>query len=115
MLKRTNQNAKFCYERAATAAQQAANARTPIDRDFWLCRERSWIGLAASYDYQEMLAGFIQELRTLPGRPICSDCNVPMGVKRFQCRRDGILEFDYECPACEAKREIVEIDPEPPS
>src|SRR5262245_52013558 len=81
MLNRTNQNAKFCYEKAVTAAQQAASARTPTDRDFWLDRQEQWIHLAASYDYQERLAGFIQGLRTLPKRPICSVCHVPMRAK----------------------------------
>jgi len=115
MLKRTNQNVKFCYERAVTAAQEAANARTPMDRNFWLDRERTWISLAASYDYQERLAGFIQELRTLPRRPICPVCDVPTRVQQFRCRRDGLLEFDYECPACEAKKTVVEIEAEMPS
>jgi hypothetical protein len=114
MLKRTNQNVKFCYERAVTASQEAANARTPMDRNFWLDRERSWVGLATSHDYQERLAGFIQELRTLPRRPICPVCDVPMRAKQFRCRPDGLLEFYYECPACEAKKAVVEIEAEKP-
>jgi len=80
MLKRTNQNAKSCYERAVTAAQQAANARTPMDRNFWLDRERTWIALAASYDYQERCARFVQELRFV--------CDVPTRVNERP--RDGL-------------------------
>ena len=113
MLKRTNQNARFCYERAIEAAQQAATARTPMDREFWLEREKQWIHLSASYNYQERLAAFNQGLRTLPKRPICSVCDLPMQAKRLQCRRTGLLEFDYECRACEAKQTVVEIDAKP--
>jgi hypothetical protein len=115
MLKRTNQNAKFCYESAARAAQKAANAHTPSDRDFWLDRERHWIHLGASYDYQERLSNFIEELRTLPRRPICTACDVPMRVTRLHYRPGGLVEFNYECPACEAKQTVVEIDVKPTS
>jgi hypothetical protein len=110
VLKAANRNAKFCYERAVAAAQQAAKARRPVDKEFWSERETYWIHLAASYDYQERLAGFIQELRSLPRQPICSGCDLPMRVKRLRCRSDGLLQFDYQCTACETKRTVVEIE-----
>jgi glycogen debranching enzyme len=109
VLKAAGRNAKFCYERAVAAAQQAASARHTFDKEFWSEREKYWIHLAASYDYQERLAAFIQELRSLPRQPICSGCDVPMRVKQLRSRRNGLLKFDYQCPACKTKQTIVEI------
>jgi len=113
MLRPANQNTRYCYEKALEAGQRAAAAREPGDREFWLERERHWLHLATSYDYQQRLSAFIAELRGLPKRPFCSVCDVPMRAKWHRCRSDGLMEFDYECPACEATQTLVEIEAAP--
>jgi hypothetical protein len=113
MLKPTNQNTKYCYERALEAEQKAANAQDAADRKFWLEREKHWFHLAASYDFTERVTAFIQELRNAPKTPICSNCDVSMRVSRFHSRSEGSTEYHYECPACEAKQRIVHIEAHP--
>ena len=63
MLTTVNRNVKHCYERALAAAERAANAKTPVEREVHLDNERRWLGLAASYEYTESLTNFIRELR----------------------------------------------------
>jgi len=113
MLKPTSQNVKICYEKALAAAQQAANARKAADRKFWLDRERQWLKLATYYEYSGRLTAFIGELRSAPKQPICSACDVLMGIRRLHCRSDGSTEYHYECPGCEAKQTVVDIDADP--
>ena len=83
MLRPANQNTRYCYEKALEAGQRVAAAREQEDREFWLERERHWLHLATSYDYQQRLSAFIAELRGLPKRPFCS-------VARCPCGRNGI-------------------------
>jgi len=56
---------KLCYERAFRAERLAAKARTPDERRFYRDEEKTWLALAASYDYQARLESFVQELRDL--------------------------------------------------
>jgi len=108
MLKPASQNAKFCYERALAARQRAANARKEADREFWFDRERQWLKFATYYEHSERLTAFIGEFRSTPKQPICGCCEVPMGMRQVHCRNDGSNEYNYECPACEAKQTVVE-------
>src|SRR5262245_14666614 len=81
---------------------------TAADREFWLDRERQWMKFATYYEHSERLTAFIGELRSAPKQPICSACDVLMGVRRLDCRSDGSTEYHYECLACEAKQTVVE-------
>jgi len=113
MLRPANQNTRYCYEKALEAGQRAAAAREPGDREFWLERERHWFHLATSYDYQQRLSAFIAELRGLAQTAILFCREVPMRAKWHRCRSDSLMEFDYECPACEATQTLVEIEAAP--
>jgi hypothetical protein len=115
MLKRASPNAKYCYERSLAAGEKAANARNAADREFWLDRERQWLKFATYYEHSERLTAFIGGMRSPPKQPICSDCDVPMHIRRMQCRSNKTTEYDYECIHCDTKQTIVEMETEPPS
>ena len=113
MLKPANRSAKHCYEKALEASQKATNTQNTAAREFWLEREKHWFHLATSYEFEERVAAFVRELRNAPKTPICSLCNVPMGIERLRSRSEGSTEYHYRCPTCEAKQTIVEIEPPP--
>src|SRR5262245_22695164 len=115
MLKPTSQNAKFCYDQALEAEQRAENAQNWVDRNFWQTRQRHWLAMAASYDYTERIAAFVANLRQRHRQPVCAACHVPMRIRQLRCRDARATEYQYECPACEIKQTIVEIDTRPPS
>jgi hypothetical protein len=110
MLRPADQNARYCYEKALDCQQRAGEVRDSDEREFWLDRQRQWLHLGASYEYQQWLSAFLAELSSWPKQPFCSVCDVPMRAKRNRARGDGLTEVDYNCPKCEAKRTLVEIE-----
>jgi len=113
MLKRSNQYAIFCYEKALEAERQAQNAKKAFDRDFWLSRQTQWLNMATRYDYMERLQGFIDQMPAFPKRPQCTACDVQMRATRHQLRPDGLMEVQCQCPHCEQQQTIVEITAQP--
>jgi len=84
VLKASSQNVNFCYERALEAETRAEASRNPEDRRFYFDCEKRWLALAASYEYQERLAAFLQELRGFVKAPLCSACGRATNLKVSQ-------------------------------
>jgi hypothetical protein len=110
VLKVVNKNARYCYEKALEAANRASRARSQSEREFYQHDEARWIRLGASYEYQERLADFINELRNLAKTPFCRACGWNMWPKLMRCGQDGLAELDYECTRCGAKDTVIELD-----
>ena len=69
MLKRSNQDAAYCYDKAFAAKRKADRARTGADRAFWLNGEKRWLRMAAICDYRDRLQAFVDYLHRLRRRP----------------------------------------------
>ena len=110
VLKAVSKNARYCYEKALEASERSSKAWTPAEREFYQNDETRWLTLGASFEYQERLAGFINELRNYLKAPFCRACTAKMRPKVMRCRQDGLAEFDYECARCGAKKTVVELD-----
>ena len=110
MLKVANKNVKYCYEKALEASERASEAGTLTEREFYLDAEKRWLALGASFEYQERLTNFINELRNLPKTPFCRACSAYMRPKIMRCSQDGLAECDYECTRCGAKKTVIELD-----
>jgi uncharacterized protein with PIN domain len=78
-----------CFFRAAQCSERAALSVNAADREFYLEREKAWLTLARSYEYQERLQQVLNEKQRQSrshATPIvpatnCPHCNVEM---RFQ-------------------------------
>jgi len=110
VLKASSQNVKYCYERALEAEARADASRNPEERIFYYNCEKRWLALAASYEYQERLAAFLQELRGFVKAPICSACGLPMRPKRLAQTGQGLFEFQFKCANCETSRTASGLD-----
>jgi hypothetical protein len=102
VLEAPSPDAKRCFDNALEARKRARKANDPRDREFYLDSERRWLKLAESYQYSARLSLFLKQPSDLPNHPICATCAVPMWMKRMNFV-GGLIEYRYECPACEAK------------
>jgi hypothetical protein len=108
VLKAAN-NAGYCYKKAHAAKARASKALSAEVRKFYLESEARWLRRAASYEHAERLAIVVARLSALPRMPFCPVCDTPMRPNGVGCRAD-LMEYHYECAACEAQKTIVEID-----
>jgi|SRR5262245_4943099 len=109
MLQAANQDIRHCYERALEAEQRAANARNSEERRFYLDNEKRWLALAVSYEYQERLTAFLQELRGHVNAPLCPACGLPMRPKRLVQTAQRLFEFQFRCPSCGTTRTVSDL------
>ena len=98
MLKPANPKARQCYESALEAGQRALQATTTAERDDFLAIEKSWLKLAASYEFSERLDRFTGE--DFPEHPVCPSCAVPMWLVEMNST-PAEVEFRYQCKACD--------------
>ena len=110
VLKASSQNVKYCNERALEAEERADASRNPEERRFYYDCEKRWLALAASYEYQERLSAFLQELRGFLKTPLCFACGLPMRPKRLVQTSQGLFEFQFKCANCETSRTALELD-----
>jgi len=112
VLKAANQNVKYCYEQALKASERASTAGMPAEQEFHLGDEKRWLTLAASFEYQERLIDFINELGALLKTPFCRVCSRSMRPKGMRGRQNGLAECDFECIRCGVKKTVIELDGE---
>ena len=98
MLKPSNPEASHCYEHALEARQRALQASTTTERDDFLVIEKSWLKLAASYEFTERLDSFLR--KDFPKHPTCPSCAVPMWLVEMNSSAAGV-ECRYQCKACD--------------
>jgi hypothetical protein len=101
VLKSANQNSRYCYKQALSAAARARIAKSSRQRRLYLDMEEKWLRRAASYEHAEGLAAVVDELHGLHKRPFCSVCDAPMRPIGLQCRGDGLVEFLFKCVTCD--------------
>jgi hypothetical protein len=109
VLKAADKNAGYCYKKAHAAKARASKALSGGVRKFYLEIEARWLCRAASYEHAERLAGVVARLSALPKMPFCPTCDAPMRPNGVGCGAD-LIEYYYECAACEAKKTVIEID-----
>jgi ribosomal protein S27AE len=97
VLKASNPNARYCYERALAARDRAVEAKYPEDRLFYFEAEARWLKLAESYDFSARAGQFIASRS--PQRPSCPTCAEAMLLAEVQVLR-GAVEYRYECREC---------------
>jgi len=97
VLKASNLNARYCYERALAARERAVEAKHPEDRLFYFEAEARWLKLAESYELSARTSQFITSRS--PQRPSCRDCAEAMQLAEVQVLR-GAVEYRYECKEC---------------
>ena len=93
MLKPSNPKARNALE----ARQRALEAKTIKERNGFLVVEKSWLKLAASYEFSERLERFAG--KDFPEHPICSSCAVPMWLVEMNSTDAGV-QYRYECKVC---------------
>jgi hypothetical protein len=97
MLSSLSKQISHCYFRAAECSERAACCVSPADRAYYVERERAWLTLARSFEFQERLNRMVTEIGRnawhggLPPEqdlgiksPECPACGVQM---RFQTKR----------------------------
>ena len=107
MLKPSNPQTKQCYENALEARQRASKAKTTEERDDFLVIEKSWLNLAASYEFSERLERFAG--KDFPNHPICPSCAVPMWLVEMNSIDSGV-QYRYECRVCSRTELLSEGD-----
>src|SRR5207249_10965089 len=83
-----------CYFRATQCSERAALSVGAADREFYLEREKAWLALARSYEFQERLDRVVKERQKQRGRrwpatrilaaTSCLACNVEMLFQESQ-------------------------------
>ena len=114
MLRAANRNVRYCYERAFESNDRALKARTQTEREFYQNDEKRWLALGGSFEYQERLTDFMNELGNLLRAPFCRACGAKMRPKLMRCDQDGLAEVDYECARCGAEQTVIELDGKSP-
>ena len=108
MLKAADKNAGYCYKKAHAAKARALKALSAKVRNFYLETESRWLRRAVSYEHAERLAIVVARLRDLPKMPFCPVCDTPMRPNGVGCRA-LLMEYHYECAACDTHKTVVEI------
>jgi hypothetical protein len=108
VLKAADKNADYCYKKAHAAQERASKALSAEVRKVYLETEARWLRRAASYEHAERLAIVVARLSALPKMPFCPVCDTPMRPNGVGCRAQ-LMEYHYECAACDTQKTIIEI------
>ena len=89
MLYSLSKQIAHCYFRAAECRRLADRSVSPVDRQFYIERERAWLKLARSQELAERIGQWIKEVERSEGRghlattratepPQCPNCEIDM-------------------------------------
>jgi len=97
MLRKISTQVADCYERAGESRARAANAANEVDKTEYLNIERRWIMLARSYELNERVTGFNEEVKRrlrvlIPPEPphpavprlTCAECGGRMRLTQIE-------------------------------